>query len=77
MNTWPREHVDHCRMVRCLTCVWFELHDKAPLRAHTRGSKHARRKAGHEVVVINLELLAIEGHYQHDGLPDVGEDAPF
>lgn len=71
------EHRNDPRVVRCLTCNWFEVSDKAPLRAHVRGSKHARRKACHEVVVINLEMLVVEERYLHDRLPDVGEDAPF
>lgn len=77
MNVWPREHIDHLRVVRCLTCGWYELHEKAPLLAHTRASRHARRFAGDDVVVINLELLTVEGKYQHYRLPADGDAAPF
>lgn len=53
---------------------------RAPVRAHTLASRHARRYPGHEACVIDLEELEVEHRYRFDALTALdigGEEAPF
>lgn len=78
---WNQATRDHYRVVRCEQCPqWMLSPGRAPVKAHTLASRHAKRHPGHCSVVIDVTLLEVEHRYQFDALPDhnvIDDHPPF
>lgn len=76
-NNDPR---DHYYVVRCSQCPkWIEHRDRKPIAAERVAHRHAKRKAGHEAYVIDLNVLTVVCRYRFDAmLTPIGVDEiPF
>lgn len=75
-NNDPR---DHYYLVRCVSCpLWIQHMDCKPIAAERAAHKHAKRHAGHDAYVIDLNALKVVCRYRFEAMltPD-GLDAPF
>lgn len=74
LNDDPRQHVF---LTRCETCSsWFEVHERAPLKADKSARSHARRRKGHRAYVVDLTRLEVVNRYRYEPTQPTFDDVP-